>query len=65
MYKAAVLVSPQRMEIEKREELELGESEVLIKVKFAEVCGTDIALLSDEYGVHFLSFFGMSLAARL
>ena len=49
MYKAAVLVSPQRMEIEKREELELGGSEALIMGKFAEVCGIDTALFSGGY----------------
>jgi threonine dehydrogenase-like Zn-dependent dehydrogenase len=51
MYKAAALVFPQRIEIERCEEPKLGESEVLIKVKFAGVCGTDIALFSGEYKV--------------
>lgn len=49
MYKAAVLVSPRRIEIEEREEPNLGEGEVLIRVKFAGVCGTDIALFFGEY----------------
>lgn len=51
MYKAAALVSPQRIRIEKREKPKLGEGEVLIKVKFAGVCGTDVALFSGEYKV--------------
>ena len=51
MYKAAALVSPQRISIEKREEPRVGKSEVLIRVKFAGVCGTDVSLFSGEYKV--------------
>ncbi len=51
MYRAATLVSYRRVVIEKREGLELSENEVLIKVKFAGVCGTDIALFSGGYKV--------------
>jgi alcohol dehydrogenase len=51
MYKAAVLVSPEEITIEERQEPRLDPNEVLIKVKFAGVCGTDIALFSGEYKV--------------
>ena len=51
MYKAAVLVSPERIEIERHQEPRLDENEVLIKVKFTGVCGTDIALFSGKYKV--------------
>jgi alcohol dehydrogenase len=51
MYKAAVMVSPGEIKIEERQEPGLDPSEVLIKVKFAGVCGTDIALFSGEYTV--------------
>jgi len=51
MYKAAVLISPEEIRIEKREEPSLSDNEVLIKVRFAGVCGTDIALFSGQYKV--------------
>ncbi len=51
MYKAAVLISPEEIRIEEREKPSLSDNEVLIKVKFAGVCGTDIALFSGQYKV--------------
>jgi alcohol dehydrogenase len=51
MYKAAVLVSPEEIKIEERQEPCLGDNEVLIKVRFAGVCGTDIAIFSGKYRV--------------
>ncbi len=51
MYKAAVLVSPGEITIEERQEPKLDSNEVLIRVKFAGICGTDVALFSGEYGV--------------
>ncbi|HWP91603.1 MAG TPA: alcohol dehydrogenase catalytic domain-containing protein [Thermodesulfobacteriota bacterium] len=51
MYKAAVLISPEEIRIEEREEPSLSDNEVLIRVKFAGVCGTDIALFSGQYKV--------------
>ena len=51
MYEAAVLHKPHQIIIEKRTEPQLSENEVLIKVNFAGVCGTDIAIFSGEYKV--------------
>ena len=39
MYKAEVLVSPGEIKIEKRQEPILDDNEVLVKVKFAGICG--------------------------
>ncbi|HEY7535979.1 MAG TPA: alcohol dehydrogenase catalytic domain-containing protein, partial [Thermodesulfobacteriota bacterium] len=51
MYKAAVLVSPEELKIEKRREPSLDENEVLIHVRFAGICGTDISIFSGKYRV--------------
>jgi threonine dehydrogenase-like Zn-dependent dehydrogenase len=45
------LVYPEDIRIEEYEEPRLDPNEVLIKVKFAGVCGTDIALFSGQYKV--------------
>jgi alcohol dehydrogenase len=65
MYKAAALVSPKRIEIEKREEPKLGERDVLIKVNFAGVCGTDIALFSGEYEVPLPIVLGHEFSGKI
>ena len=51
MYKAGVLVSPEEIKIEKRQEPILDDNEVLVKVKFAGICGTDLAIFSGIYRV--------------
>lgn len=51
MYKAGVLVSPEEIKIEKRQEPILDDNEVLVKVKFAGICGTDLAIFSENYRV--------------
>jgi len=51
MYKAGVLVSPEEIKIEKRQEPILDDNEVLVKVKFAGICGTDLAIFSGNYRV--------------
>jgi len=49
MYTAAVLHKPRQIRIEERAEPQLESNEVLIKVNYAGVCGTDIAIFSGEY----------------
>ena len=51
MYEAATLHQPRQIKIEKRALPSLGDNEVLIKVAFAGVCGTDIAIFEGEYAV--------------
>jgi alcohol dehydrogenase len=51
MYKAAVLVSPENIKIEERQEPSLDDNEVLVQVRFAGICGTDIAIFSGKYKV--------------
>jgi len=51
MYTAAVLHKPRQIIIETRAEAQLECNEVLIKVNYAGVCGTDIAIFSGEYTV--------------
>lgn len=51
MYKAGVLVSPEEIKIEKRQEPILDDNEVLVKVKFTGICGTDLAIFSGNYRV--------------
>jgi len=45
------LVSPEEIKIEKRQEPILDDNEVLVKVKFAGICGTDLAIFSGNYRV--------------
>jgi threonine dehydrogenase-like Zn-dependent dehydrogenase len=47
--RAAVLVSPGRIEIEERPEPVPGPREVAVRVRCAGVCGTDLALFSGDY----------------
>jgi len=51
MYEAAVLYKPRQIKVEKRALPKLEDNEVLIKVAFAGVCGTDIAIFEGEYAV--------------
>src|SRR5277367_5658707 len=51
MYRAAILVSPKQIEIQNREDFKLQPNEVLIRMTFAGVCGTDIALYSGDYPI--------------
>jgi alcohol dehydrogenase len=51
MYTAAVLHKPSQIIIEERVEPQLEGNEALIKVNYAGVCGTDIAIFSGEYTV--------------
>lgn len=50
-YKAAVLVSPQQLEIEEREIQSLGPEEALVEVAYCGICGTDLAIYSGKYKV--------------
>ncbi len=50
-YKAAVLESPGHIRVEGRSVALPGEKEVLIRVAYAGVCGTDLAIHSGEYAV--------------
>lgn len=45
------MVSPEEIKIEKRQEPILDDNEVLVKVKFAGICGTDLAIFSGNYRV--------------
>jgi len=51
MYTAAVLHKPRQIIIEEHAEPQLESNEVLIRVNYAGVCGTDIAIFSGEYAV--------------
>ena len=50
-YRAAVLYSAGRMQIDERTFPPLQPNEAIIRVQFAGVCGTDIALFSGDYCV--------------
>lgn len=50
-YKAAVLDKPGHIRMEHRSVMTPGEKEVLIRVAYAGICGTDIAIHSGEYTV--------------
>lgn len=50
-YRAAVLTAPKQISIQTRKAPEPAENEVLVRVVFAGVCGTDIAIYSGEYSV--------------
>ncbi len=47
--RAAVLRSPERIEIEERPIPGPGPGEALIRVRYAGICGTDLALFSGDY----------------
>ncbi len=51
MYNAASLTKPKQIQIQKREDLKLQPNEVLIRMAFAGVCGTDIAIYSGDYPI--------------
>ena len=48
-YKAAVLTSPGEIEIQERLVPEVGPEEALVRVRYAGICGTDLALYSGSY----------------
>lgn len=48
-YKAAVLVKPGEIEFQERSVPDLGPGEALVRVRFAGICGTDLALYSGLY----------------
>ena len=48
-YKAAVLVSPGTIEIQERALPTLSSAEALVRVHYAGICGTDLALYSGSY----------------
>jgi len=50
-YKAAVLTAPRQISLESRPVPDLGDNEVAIRVAYAGVCGTDIAIYSGQYSV--------------
>lgn len=51
MPKYAVLVSPQKIQIENRNRRKLSSHEIRATVKYAGVCKTDIAIFSGDYSV--------------
>jgi alcohol dehydrogenase len=50
-YKAAVLVSPEQLEIEEQEMKLVGPEEALVEVACCGICGTDLAIYSGNYKV--------------
>jgi len=50
-HRAAVLFSAGKIQIDERAFPPLQPSEVVIRVQFAGVCGTDLALFSGDYRV--------------
>lgn len=50
-FQAAVLTHPQKLELKEIEKPELEESEAIIDVLYAGVCGTDIAIYNGDYKV--------------
>jgi len=48
-YKAAVLARPGEIELQEREVPDPGPGEALVRVRFAGICGTDLALYSGIY----------------
>ena len=50
-YKAANLIEPKRIIIEELEKSEIKSDEALIKVNYAGICGTDIAIYNGDYKV--------------
>lgn len=50
-YKAAVLVSPEQLEIEEREIQSVMPEEALVEVAYCGICGTDMAIYSGKYKV--------------
>ena len=51
MYRAAVLTGQKTIELQSRNDLIPQENEVLIRMAYAGVCGTDIALYTGDYQV--------------
>lgn len=49
LYKAAVLASPGTIEIQERAVPTLSSAEALVRVHYAGICGTDLALYSGAY----------------
>lgn len=49
--RAAVLVAPGQIRVESRPAPEISRGEVAVRVAYAGVCGTDIAIYSGEYVV--------------
>ena len=64
-YRAAVLYSAGRMQIDKRPFLPLQPNEAIIRVQFAGVCGTDIALFSGDYRVSLPLVLGHELVGEV
>jgi len=48
-YKAAVLTAPGRIEIAERPTPTVSPGEALVRVAYAGICGTDLALYSGSY----------------
>lgn len=51
MYRVATLISPEKIVLENRFHPDLGNNEVLIRMAWAGVCGTDLAIFSGHYQV--------------
>ena len=51
MYQVATLISPQKIVLQNRFHPDLGNNEVLIRMAWAGVCGTDLAIFSGHYQV--------------
>lgn len=51
MYQAAVMTRPYEIEMQSKPDLSLQPDEILIRMAYAGVCGTDIAIFSGDYPV--------------
>jgi threonine dehydrogenase-like Zn-dependent dehydrogenase len=54
--RAAVLEKPGKIEVKQVPVPEVGDNEVLIKVKLCGICGTDLKIYSGEYAKEYLPF---------
>jgi len=64
-YKAAVLVSPGKIEIHERPTPSLRPEEALIRVRHAGICGTDLALYSGAYEASLPMVLGHEFAGEV
>ena len=65
MAKQAILTEPGKITIEDRPVPEIGPREVLVRVLFAGVCGTDLAIYSGDYGVPLPLVLGHELSGEV
>ncbi|MBT9170530.1 MAG: D-arabitol-phosphate dehydrogenase [Actinobacteria bacterium] len=65
MYQVAALISPGKIVLQSRSYPDLGDNEVLVRMAWAGVCGTDLAIFSGHYQVALPLVLGHEFSGRV